>query len=70
MKLRVYAKVIEALAKKYPDVDVVYARDEEGNGFSKAHYAPVAGRFNEVDNSFFNIDADINPDDINCICLN
>ena len=42
MKLKEYAKHIAALAKKHPDIEVAYARDDEGNGYDYVQYKPSA----------------------------
>lgn len=45
MKLKTFAAQISKLAAQYPNADVVYSRDDEGNGFEKVHYAPSPGSF-------------------------
>lgn len=45
MKLKDYAARIAELAKKYPNVEVVYSSDEEGNSFQKVCFLPDVGRF-------------------------
>lgn len=45
MKLKDYAARIAELAKKYPNVEVVYSSDDEGNSFQKVNFLPDAGRF-------------------------
>lgn len=47
MKLKAYAKLVDALAKKYPNAEVVYARDEEGNGFDTVGFTPGEGHFKD-----------------------
>ena len=45
MKLKQYAENILKLAVSYPDADVVYSSDDEGNNFQAAHYDPSPGHF-------------------------
>lgn len=40
MKLKDYATMISKLAKRYPNLEVVYAVDDEGNGYLPVVYAP------------------------------
>ena len=47
MKMKEYAEKISKLAEKYPDVVVVYSRDEEGNGYKEVFYNPTAGQFED-----------------------
>jgi len=35
MKLKTYAKIIQEAANKYPNLDVYYASDDEGNSFNR-----------------------------------
>lgn len=66
MKLKEYSKHITDMAKKYPDLEVISARDEEGNGFFPVYYHPTLGIF-ENDNF------DDDPKDTskyNAICIN
>jgi hypothetical protein len=45
MNIKDYAIYINNLAEKYPEATMVFARDEEGNGYGHVHYAPAAGLF-------------------------
>jgi len=40
MKLKDYATMISKLAKRYPNLEVVYAVDDEGNAYHPVVYAP------------------------------
>ena len=69
MKLKDYAEMLNKLAETYPDVDVVYARDDEGNDFQTVNYCPNIGFYESRE--FRQYD----PDDedtiiINAVCLN
>ena len=59
MKLKKYAKLIKDLAKKYPEADVCYSSDNEGNSFELVHYKPTMGYW-DSDNEGFTTDD--NPD--------
>ena len=47
MKLNKYAERIAELAKRHPDLDVVYAIDDEGNDFKRVVYFPDIGQMRE-----------------------
>lgn len=40
MKIEQYAKLINEIAKKHPDAEVLYSSDDEGRHFDKVHYMP------------------------------
>lgn len=41
MKLKAYADTIVLIAEVYPDAEVVYSRDDEGDGYKSVHYHPT-----------------------------
>lgn len=45
MKLKDYAKEIAELAAKYPEANMIYSKDDEGNCFFPLQFSPSAGRF-------------------------
>ena len=47
MKIKKYLKVLQELAEKYPNADVVFASDAEGNSYDRVNYNPTPGHFNE-----------------------
>lgn len=47
MKLSVYVAALAKIAEKYPDADVVYSRDDEGNGYQEVYFTPTPGLFND-----------------------
>jgi len=69
MKLKKYIIKLQKLAEKHPEAEVVYSKDDEGNGYQPVHFDPSAGRFE---------DGEWEPDDnteeftekINAVCLN
>ena len=55
MTLKKYINDLQKWANEYPDLQVVYSCDEEGNRFSPVFYSPVVGEFkngNEFDTEF------------------
>ena len=67
MKLKEYAKLINVLAEKYPDIDVVYSHDDEGNEFQMVNYQPGIGHFTDLNYGRGEFEQK-NP--INAICIN
>jgi len=77
MKLNDYIKSLQKIAKKYPDLNVVYAKDDEGNGFKEITFHPSVGNFAPFNNF---CGGDFVGDDgteefakkfeINAVCLN
>ena len=48
MTLKEYIGMLQKLEREgHGDKTVVYAADDEGNGFSKVHYAPALGLFKD-----------------------
>ena len=43
MKLTTYIEHLRKLEETHPDVEVVYACDEEGNRFSEVYFVPSLG---------------------------
>tara|TARA_Y100000593_G_C4218134_1_gene290357 strand:+ start:648 stop:854 length:207 start_codon:yes stop_codon:yes gene_type:complete len=68
MKLKEYVRYLNAMANEHPDVEVVYACDEEGNRFSKTYFAPSLGHLN---GDYFEDQKDLDDKSkINVVCLN
>jgi hypothetical protein len=65
MTLKEYSNKIRNLARKFPDAEVVYASDEEGNTFTKLYYEPTVGIFK--DNGFYGTK---DPKVVNAVCIN
>lgn len=63
MKLNQFIKELQVLKKIHGNIDLVYSKDDEGNGFSEVFYSPTAGNFNDGE---FNEKSE----DINVICIN
>ena len=70
MKLKQYSANIVKLAVKYPDLELVYATDDEGNGYCKVNFDPgTLGNFQ--DGEFLSED-DFEDSglEVNSICVN
>jgi len=80
MKLKQYIENLQKLAKENPeslDMDVVYAADDEGNGYQKVVYAPTLGNLNgDFSGEFYSVeslreDGEEEEDyPINAVCIN
>jgi UDP-N-acetylglucosamine 2-epimerase len=46
MQLKEYIAHLQKIAKKYPDLEVVYSADDEGNNYGTVHYSPTIGEYN------------------------
>lgn len=58
MKLKEYAEHITALSKKHPNLEVAYARDDEGNGYDYVQYKPSISKI------------EINGDEVTAVLVN
>lgn len=81
MKFKEYLENLNKLAEENPetlDMTVVYAKDDEGNGFQEINYAPSIGNFDHEYHGEFSSQENIAeepeeyPEDIemNAICVN
>jgi protein involved in sex pheromone biosynthesis len=75
MTLTQYIKELQELVLKNPehgDLEVVYSRDDEGNGFQRVHYSPGVGIFEDGD--FIHKSQleewEREESDINAVCIN
>jgi len=73
MELIKFIANLETMAIEHPNLEVVAAKDAEGNGFTKVYYPPSIGYMND-ENDFIGIDSfeewgleDVKP---NAICVN
>ena len=77
MTLREYIEGLKKLAKERPetlDLEVVYSRDAEGNGFEAIYWAPSLGCFKDRD---FTSEESVQDEDyetedypLNAVCVN
>lgn len=75
MKLKEYAELINKIANHYPNLEVIYAKDDEGNDFQEVVYEPSIGYFEEGEyTEFDSIEDDeqqfLNIKNCNAICIN
>ena len=74
MKLKEYIKELNKIIKENPEaknLTVIYARDEEGNGFEEVYYTPSIGYFNDYE--FYNDSGEEFKEKklkVNSICIN
>jgi hypothetical protein len=64
MTLKEYIKELKKLEKLYPNAQLVYSSDDEGNSFEKVHMGPTAGMFEGREFG------GCKPDEVNAICIN
>ena len=73
MTLREYLNELQEFAETFPeclDMDVIYSRDDEGNGYQKVYYGPNKGVFEEFISAEQLEDWNREPEDINAVCIN
>lgn len=75
MTLREYIEQLQNFALSNPetlDMDVIYSRDDEGNGFQEVHYSPSKGIYE--DNEFIASDQledyERDENEVNSVCIN
>lgn len=67
MKASEHIAELQELISKYGDQELVYARDSEGNGFSKVGFGPSAGYF-DGRNDWTNVEGEF--EEVNSFCIN
>jgi len=45
MKLKEYVESLQKIAKKHPDLEVIYGQDDEGNSFGTVNHTPSVGNY-------------------------
>lgn len=71
MKFKEYVENLKKILEEHPetaDMDVVYSRDDEGNGFNRVHYTPTVGYYDQSDGDFSETEEE--DGDANAICIN
>lgn len=74
MKLKEYIKSLQKLVKENPDAAnylVVYAKDDEGNGFEELNFTPSIGEYGDGD--FISEESDeewVQGHGRNAVCIN
>jgi len=71
MKLKDYIKQLQQVISANPksaDLDVIYAKDEEGNGFGHVYYSPTIGKYDgSYDFEGYDVGDKRKP---NAVCIN
>lgn len=70
MKLKEYLKNLKTFIKENPkalEMDAIYSKDDEGNGYSHVFYSPTLGK---VDKDMEFKDYKTTNGDNNCVCIN
>jgi len=49
MKLNDHIKALQKIQETYGNLDLIYAKDDEGNAYSEVKYLPVMVYYNSVD---------------------
>jgi hypothetical protein len=79
MKLKDYVESLQKVLNENPDAanfKVIFARDDEGNGFQEVCYSPSVGHFDgDYGGDFYakeNIEEDYNIEEmpLNSVCIN
>ena len=69
-----YIEKLQEIAKEHPNLNVVYSRDDEGNGYQEVTFDPTIGNFNEtdgfIDKESIKTEEDFNNLPVNSICIN
>ena len=75
MKLREYLEELQEFVETFPeclDIEIVYSRDDEGNGYQRVYYGPTKGIFEDSD--FISADQledyEREESEINAVCIN
>lgn len=71
MNIKEYSEVIQGLASLFPNAEIIYSKDDEGNNYKPVHFYPAAGRYIDGEFQVFG-DADIiiTSKEVNAICVN
>jgi hypothetical protein len=80
MTLREFLENIEKKVKEDPrilELNVLYSKDDEGNGFERIYYGPTLGFFDDSDREFYDAGSEdfeeeygYTKEHINAICIN
>jgi hypothetical protein len=69
MTLKEYISELQKIEEKYPDIQLVYSSDAEGNRFEEVFYTPSLGHFEDAE--FIEKDSeDFEDREINAVCIN
>lgn len=65
MKIKEYIESLQEIMEVHPNLEVIFASDDEGNSFEKVVYKPSVGHFDENHNFI-----PCTKVRINSVCLN
>ena len=54
MRLTEYIAQLQRIKDEYGDLELIYAKDDEGNGYNKVNYLPTRVYYNESDREIIN----------------
>lgn len=54
MKISDFIKSLEEIKEEYGDLELVYSRDDEGNGFDRVQFYPSVGHFDINTRDWYN----------------
>ena len=71
MKLSKLIENLQAIQDEFGDLDCIYAKDDEGNGFNYISYNPSVGEYDGEEREFYqqNEEEEIEIN-INAVCVN
>jgi len=74
MKLKQYIKKLQEIAEKYPNIDVIYSCDDEGNRYGEVGFSPSVGRYKDgewiSESQFEEFEEDGDKLVVNSVCIN
>lgn len=62
IKLNKYIEDLQKILKKHGNLQVIYAKDDEGNAFYPVNYSPSVGNYSEGEFD--------NEGEVNSVCVN
>ena len=66
MKLSIYIEGLRQALSKYGDLKVIYARDDEGNGYCQLYHSPSVRKYKDGEFQ----QEEIESDEFNAVCIN
>ena len=69
MKISKLIENLQAIQKEFGDLDCIYAKDDEGNGFNYISYNPSVGEYDSKGREFYQDDEEYEIT-VNAVCVN
>jgi hypothetical protein len=60
MKLSAHIERLQSLLTEHGDLDLIYSKDDEGNGYNTVNYLPSAMRYDEHEREAYNLHTEDN----------